>query len=266
VTGVRNVSTTAPAVIAIAVLLAACGGSHHKPKTTDHPKNAKLRPSTEIGVAQAFASAYLRYIDGLAAASVLPDATAAVMKAAVSGGLIPANERVGTLSLVGLKTAKGVPGGVLITARTRAGTLYAQETLARARHGWQVVNLLTPDFVQVFVKQNIATIPEPAGSHGPEAAARVFLAGYLPWYYGHGPASAIQRATPALRVGLRAHPPNIPPPMAHLHGQVKGIGMARNGSGWQALVNVHDAASTYQLTLGVQMVSGHWEVTAVSSQ
>jgi len=42
--------------------------------------------------------------------------------------------------------------------------------------------------------------------------------------------------------------------------------MTRNGSGWQALVNVHDAASTYQLTLGVQTVSGRWEVTAVSSQ
>ena len=265
-TGVRNVSTTTPAVIAIAVLLAACGGSHHKPKTTDHPKNAKLRPPTEIGVAQAFASAYLRYIDGTAKASTLPDATAAVKTAAVSGGVIPANERVGALSLLGLMPATGVSGGVLITARDRARTLYAQETLARARPGWQVVNLLTPDFVQVFVRQSTATIPEPAGSHGPESVARAFLAGYVPWYYGHGPASAIQRAAPALRADLRARPPNIPPAMAHLHGQVKGIGMTRNGSGWEALVNVHDAASTYQLTLGVQMVSGRWEVTAVSSQ
>ena len=57
----------------------------------------------------------------------------------------------------------------------------------------------------------------------------MFLAGYLPWYYGHAPASQVRGVTAALLVRLRAHPPNIPPPMAYLQGQVRGIGMERDG-------------------------------------
>ncbi len=178
--------------VAITLLAAACGGSHQRSAEDDEPppKIARSVAVTEHDVARTFAIAYLAYIDGRAKPSTLPDATDAVRAAASAGGVIPARKRAGKLQLVGLKNAAGVAGGVLITARNRAGTLYAQETLTRAGSGWRVTNLLTPDFVQVFVKQTTATIPRPAGSAGPEAAARVFLAGYLPWYYGHAPASS----------------------------------------------------------------------------
>ncbi len=54
--------------------------------------------------------------------------------------------------------------------------------------------------------------------------------------------------------------------MAYLQGQVRGIGMERDGDRWEALVNVHDAVSTYQLTLVLERLSRRWIVTKVSAQ
>jgi hypothetical protein len=51
-----------------------------------------------------------------------------------------------------------------------------------------------------------------------------------------------------------------------LQGQVAGIAMTRSGARWRALVNVHDARSTYQLTLTLARAKQRWVVTGVSAQ
>jgi hypothetical protein len=226
----------------------------------------KTKPPSETTVARAFATAYLAYIDGDASVASLPDTTAAVRAAARAGGTVAKSKRAGALMLVGLKPATGVRGGVLVSGRNRAGTLYAQETLRETSRGWRVTALLTPDFVQVFVKQSTATPRQPAGSASALRAARAFLAGYLPYYYGHGPATNVRADTRTLARELTAHPSNIPPPMQTLEGQVAGIAMSPAGGGWKALVNVHDGRSTYQLTLRLAPAGGQWAVTEVSAQ
>lgn len=217
-------------------------------------------------MARAFALAYLAYIDGRGDIGSLPDSTAAVRTAARSGGTVPTDKRTGPLRLVALKPATGVKRGMLLTGRNRAETLYAQETLADTAGGWRVTGLLTPDFVQVFVKQSTATTSEPAGSADAELVARRFLVGYLPYYYGHAPASEVRADSAALERSLRAHTPNIPPAMQSLQGQVAGIAMTHSGLGWRALVNVHDARSTYQLTLTLAHAGQGWVVTEISAQ
>jgi hypothetical protein len=252
--------------VMVVLLAAACGGGgHHVIKITSTP-GPKTTAPTEASVSRAFAIAYLAYIDGRTEASSLPDSTAAVRAAARTGGTVPADKRAGRLVLVALKPATGVKRGVLLTGRNRAGTLYAQETLSHTKQGWRVTGLMTPDFVQVFIKQGTATPPEPTGSGGAEQSARRFLAGYLPYYYGHAPATDVRADTSALLRYLRAHPPNVPPAMQSLQGQVAGIAMTRVGPAWRALVNVHDARSTYQLTLTLARAGTRWVVTGVSAQ
>lgn len=257
---------TGLALVAVALLAVGCGGGTHHPLNTTSRGGRTTTTPTEASVSRAFAVAYLAYIDGRIKVSSLPDATAAVRAAARSGGTVPEGKREGRLVLVALKAAAGVARGVLVTGRNRAGTLYAQETLARTARGWRVTGLLTPDFVQVFVKQSTATTPEPSGSASAEQSARTFLKGYLPYYYGHAPATNVRADTLALARHLRADPPNVPPAMQSLQGQVAGIAMAHSGAGWRAAVNVHDAGSTYQLTLTLALVSAGWLVTGVSAQ
>jgi len=258
--------TAAIASVVLAVLAVGCGGSGHRVAQASSTPDAKAAPPSEARVARAFAVAYLGYIDGRIRVGSLPYSTAAVQTAARAGGTVPVAKRQGQLALVALKPAIGVTGGVLLTGRNRAGTLYAQETLTRTAGGWRVTGLLTPDFVEVFVKQSTATPSQPAGSASAEQSARRFLAGYLPFYYGHAPASDIRGETAAFGRYLRAHPPNIPPAMQSLQGQVAGIAMAQAGGMWRALVNVHDARSTYQLTLTLVRVGTAWAVTGVSAQ
>lgn len=254
------------AAITVALLAVGCGGGARAGRTTTSRADQTTTTSTEASVSRAFAVAYLAYIDGRIKISALPDATAAVRAVARTGGTIPEDKRDGQLVLVALKPAAGVERGVLVTGRNGAGTLYAQETLARTARGWRVTGLLTPDFVQVFAEQSTATTREPSGSASAEQSAGTFLKGYLPYYYGHAPAMDVRADTPALARYLRAHPPNVPPAMQSLQGQVAGIVMTRSGAGWRAAVNVHDARSTYQLTLTLARVSARWIVTGVSAQ
>jgi hypothetical protein len=254
------------AAVVVTVLAAACGGGgHHVAKSTSTAV-PKTTPPTEASVSRAFAIAYRAYIDGRTEVSSLPDSTAAVQAAARTGGTVPRDKRTGQLVLVSLKPASGVQGGVLLTGRNRAGTLYAQETLSHTKEGWRITGLLTPDFVQVFVKQSTETTPQPSGSASVEQSARAFLAGYLPYYYGHAPATNVRADTPALGRYLQAHPPNVPPAMQSLQGQVADIALTHAGAGWRALVNVHDARSTYQLTLTLAPDKQRWVVTGVSAQ
>jgi hypothetical protein len=55
--------------------------------------------------------------------------------------------------------------------------------------------------------------------------------------------------------------------MTGLHGRVRAIAMQHDRGRWRALVNVNDAASTYQLTLVLtRSAKGKWQVTKVTTQ
>jgi len=130
-----------------------------------------------------------------------------------------------------------------------------------------VTKLVTPDFVQAFAHPVVRNVQAPPDAGAPEAAARRFLGGYLRWAYGHGPVAAIRAASSGLIGMLAASPPNIPPTMTGLQGRVRAIAMQRAGTRWQALVNVNDAASTYQLTLTLaRLAGGDWRVVKVTTQ
>jgi hypothetical protein len=218
-------------------------------------------------VARRFARAYVRYIDGREGSSLLPAVTRSARVEAVEGGKIPRRHRHGRVVVVSLKQAKGVQGGVLIDARADSTPFFAEAVLTNRGGRWLVTDLLTPDWVQVFTHPVIHQAPAPRGATAPQASARQFLIGYLAWAYGHGPVSAIQAASSDLVATLAANPPNIPPTMTGLHGRVRAIAMRHHGIGWEALVNVNDAYSTYQLTLALtRSAKGKWQVTRVMTQ
>ena len=243
-----------PAVLSLVLGLSACGSSSHHHAV----------PLTENHASAAFARAYVRFLDGHGSADALPYSTASVRGRAATGGQLPADDRRGSLRLVAVKTSG--PGQIILSARNDKGTLYAQETLSNTqRQGWRVTALMTPDFVQAFTKGSSAAAPQPAGSAAAKRAARTFLAGFLPYYYGHGRASAIRDATPALIAHLAAHPPNVPPTMSRLHGRIGAIGMQRTHSGWLALTEVTDGQENYQLNLSLLDVHGRWLVSKVTS-
>ncbi len=240
------------AALLVACGLSACGSSRHH------------APRTEQQTASAFAGAYVRFLDGQGSADTLPHATAAVRGQAASGGRLPAADRVGQLLLVGFKNSG--PQQLILSARNNKGTLYAQETLAVSRRqGWQVTSLMTPDFEQAFTKSSTATAPQPAGSAAARQAARTFLAGFLPYYYGRAKAKTISAATPSLVKELAAHPPNVPPTTTQLHPSIGAIGMQKTRGGWLALAEIVDGQENYQLNLSISEINGQWLVTKETS-
>jgi hypothetical protein len=244
-----------PAALTVALALSACGSS------TSHHHAA---PLTENHASAAFAAAYVQFLDGHGSADGLPYSSASVRGRAATGGQLPAGDRRGSLQLVGVKTSG--PDQIILSARNDKGILYAQETLTNTqRQGWRVTSLMTPDFEQAFAKGSSAAAPQPAGSAAAKQAARTFLAGFLPYYYGHGSAKAIRDATPALVKQLAAHPPNVPPTMTRLRGRVGAIGMQRIHTGWLALAEITDGQETYQLNLSLRSQHGRWLVVKETS-
>ena len=236
-----------------------------------HPQRPRVDVHSRSSVANAFARAYLRFIDGTGKASSLPACTRAVKVAAVRGGRIPPKNRHPRVALVALKPEKSAPASLVITAHVgrRHGEprrLFAQETLTRRGGRWVVTKLMTPDYVQVFTHSVVSGPTAPRGSGPPEAAAKRFLAAYMPWRYGHGPVSAITDSTPRLLERLAASPPRIPPTMLSLPGRVRAIVMRRDGVRWKASVNVRDRVLTYGVTLTLLRSKGQkWLVTNVTT-
>jgi hypothetical protein len=98
------------------------------------------------------------------------------------------------------------------------------------------------------------------------AAARRFLAGYLPYSYGRRDARAISSATPALRSTLARQAPRVPPALAakarpRLVGrpQVSGI----SGGRVILLARIDDGQSRYAALLTVQRRGRQWAVSQV---
>ncbi len=109
--------------------------------------------------------------------------------------------------------------------------------------------------------------PAGAASIAPVVArtARGFLASYLPYLYGHAPASAVSGATQALSRSLRAHPLIVSPGVRARRPRVLSLHAASAPAGFigvSALVNDGELAS-YGVRLILARAGGRLLVTAV---
>jgi hypothetical protein len=259
------------AVAACLLGVAGCGGSHTATSRTTSTATRRTSATTsqvahEDAAAAQFAAAYVRFLDGAGTAGGLPDATPSVRALAGRTGSIPAARRRGTLLMTELSPAVGANNSYLLTARDDAHAFYVEMSLSEQDGRWLVVELTSPDFVQVFAPAGPPAPAPPRGSAGAEDAARLFLRGYLPWLYGQAPLRAIAGATSGLLAGLKAHPPRIPPTMQALRPRVAAIAMQRRGRFWLALPNISDGHETYELVLTVARTHGRWLVNNVSSK
>ncbi len=260
-------TTTKPAGAGgtITVVLPAAATASNNPHSSTISSSTITMPAGEWNAASLLAGAYVRYLDGSAQATQLPNATRHVKQLAQAGGQIPAEQRSGPLRLVLLQPAPGsAPGSFYLTARDDAHTFHATEQLALRGGVWRVVDLTTPDFDQSLAPPAPRPAPPPVGSTAPRRAAERFLVGYLAWLYGRGPASAINDAAVALTAQLKVHPPNVPPAMLGLHARAAAVGIERHGTAWMALVTVTDSRTTYQVNLTLAVVHGRWLVSTVT--
>jgi hypothetical protein len=243
---------------------AAISSSRSSTATDPHSSGSASSSVSPRAVAGLFAGAYVRFLDGELTAAQLPDATAAMRRLAAAGGEVPPARRRGTLVLVSLKPARGVPGRWYLAARDLAHTFYAAVDVGLVAGRLVVTGIETPDFEQVLAPPGPPAPPPPAGSRPALNAARVFLHGYLPWLYAEGPLGAIHDATRGLLAYLKAHPPIVPLTMQHLHPRVAAIAVQRDTGSWQALPSITDGDETYELVLSLDLTAGRWVVSAVS--
>ena len=107
-------------------------------------------------------------------------------------------------------------------------------------------------------------VASPAEVARAKRAARRFLAGYLPYSYGQGPASAITGASPALRRRLTSERPRVPAQVRERHPRVKLVqteGATAGDARLTALVS--DGRRHYTVRLALARTTGGWTVTAV---
>jgi hypothetical protein len=95
-------------------------------------------------------------------------------------------------------------------------------------------------------------------------AARAFLAGYLPYTYGRGRASAIPYATADLRRALGLRRPRVPTAERRRRVEVEALtvqGASPRRVGMLALVD--DGRRRYSVQLALARYPGGWKVTEV---
>jgi hypothetical protein len=97
-------------------------------------------------------------------------------------------------------------------------------------------------------------------------AARRFLAGYLPFTYGHGNAAAIAAATPELRAELARQRPRVPVAERRRHPRLELLqtnGVSRERATLAALV--HDGHRRYTVRLELASTARGWLVTGLEA-
>jgi hypothetical protein len=226
--------------------------------TVSHPVPIAAAAAT----ARVFATAYGRYLDGQLRATGLPDATSTARTQVEA--MIPPARRAGTIAVQSVQQTPAHPT-FTIALRDRAHTFTAQLTLAPIGGRWLVVAVAPPDLDTILAPAP-RPIPQPAGSRPPEHAARAFVAGYLPWLYGHAPLHAITGATRRLIEDLKAHPPRVPPTMQALRPKAAAIAIQHRRRHWHALANINDGHETYELMLTLARTRGTWLVSNVGSK
>jgi hypothetical protein len=179
-----------------------------------------------------------------------------------AGVPIPARRRAGTLTVAYIHRSPS-RDTFIAGYRDREHSYSAQLTLARQGGRWQVTRLLGPDLDSLL--RRTRPIPLTPGSGQAARTARQFLAGYLPWLYGHAGATMIKSATPQLIGQLKAHPPRVPPTLQRGRPRVVALGTRRDHRAWAALASITAGEQTYQLTVAVARAHGQWRVNGVTS-
>ncbi|HEY1514959.1 MAG TPA: hypothetical protein VGF91_00990 [Solirubrobacteraceae bacterium] len=141
-------------------------------------------PASPQSVAEAFAGAYLRYLDGQIPLSQVPGADAGVLRTA-NGIVVPPRLREGQLTLVELKvtSVSGSTATAVFGARDRRDFLPTAITLSRRGGGWEVVGLVPPDMSLLDPTPKIPPAPSAA-----KTAASTFALAYVDYREGarHG--------------------------------------------------------------------------------
>jgi len=98
------------------------------------------------------------------------------------------------------------------------------------------------------------------------AAARAFLAGYLPYSYGRADARRIRAAAGSLLRELEASPPRVPVTVARARPRLISVRAQAATGGFEVnvLAVVDDGQRRYSIPLAVRDAGRRWVVTAIS--
>jgi hypothetical protein len=99
-----------------------------------------------------------------------------------------------------------------------------------------------------------------------KAAARQFLAGYLPYSYGRRDAQAIRSVTPALQRTLARNAPRVPPALAaKARPRVKALGVSGVTDDRHIILmaQIDDGQSSYVALLTLERQGSRWTVSQV---
>jgi hypothetical protein len=211
-------------------------------------------PASARSVADGFAAAYVRYLDGQIPLSELPDAAAGVLRTA-NGIILPARLRAGQLTLAQLNVYDVTPSTARagFGARDRKNYLPATIALARRAGAWEVVGLVPPDLTELYPRPKIPPAPSAA-----RAAAADFALAYVNY-----------------REGVRGQPPTGQPlivkqiaggrdPLAHIaathhpaHLDSLKLGPVTNGM-VAATAQLSDGGSSMTVLFTMQKGGGPW--------
>jgi hypothetical protein len=205
-------------------------------------------------VAEAFAGAYVRYLDGQIALSQLPDADAGVLRTA-NGVILPARLRAGQLTLarvnvydVSRSTARAGFG-----AHDRRNYLPATIALARRAGAWEVVGLVPPDLSELDPRPKIPPAPSAA-----QAAASAFALAYVDYREG------VRHQPPAGTALIAKEIARGQDPLAHIaatrtaaHLDRIELGPVTNGT-VAATAQLSDGGSSITVLFTMQKGGGLW--------
>jgi hypothetical protein len=211
-------------------------------------------PATPRSLAEAFAGAYVRYLDGQLPLSQLPDASAGVLRSA-NGVVLPARLRRGQLSLALLNVydVTGSTARAGFGARDRKNYLPATIALARRAGTWEVVGLVPPDLAELYPRPKIPAAPSAA-----QTAASAFALAYVDYREG------VRKQPPSghsliMREITRGQDPlaRIAPTHRAAHIDSLLLGPVANGT-VTATAQLSDGGSSFTVLFTMQKGAGPW--------
>jgi hypothetical protein len=211
-------------------------------------------PASPQSVAEAFAGAYVRYLDGQIPLSQLPDADAGVLRTA-NGIVVPPRLRAGELALARLTmtSVSGSTATAAFGARDRRNSLPTAITLSRRDGSWEVVGLVPPDFSELYPPPKIPPAPSAA-----QTAASSFALAYVDYREG------ARRQPPAGQPLIAKEIAGGQDPLAHVAATHKAahldrlqLGPVTNGM-VAATAQLSDGGSSVTVLFTMQKQGGLW--------
>jgi hypothetical protein len=211
-------------------------------------------PDTPRSVADAFAGAYVRYLDGQIRLSQLPDASAGVLRTA-NGVILPARLRAGQLTLAQLSVYDETRSTARVGfgAHDRKNYLPATIVLARRDGAWEVVGLVPPDLTELYPRPKIPPAPSAA-----RTAAATFALAYVDYREG------ARKQPPGGQVLIARQIASGQDPLAHTaaahapaHLDSLKLGPVTNGA-VAATAQLSDGGSSFTVLFTMQKGSGPW--------